>query len=215
VTIPGIEVVHCRLNGPRGIVKAFLLHDDQSVVLIDTGYNDADADLIVERLLAIGREPSDLAMCIITHYHGDHVGGLAKLRSLASFPVVSHALDAEKIESTSGVKVDRTVEDGEELPEVGGLRIIHMPGHSPGSISIYAERTKALAVGDTIVSAGEHVIVSPPFLCDNSAQAVESVRRLLDLGLQIDTLLVAHGDNVYHTASAPLSRILAERRAAF
>ena len=214
-SIPGIEVVHCRLDGPRGIVKAFILYDEQSTVLIDAGFNEADTDRIVEKLRKIGREPSDLTMCILTHYHGDHVGGLPKLRSIASFPVVSHADDVEKIESSFDVKVDRTVADGEELPEVGGLRIIHMPGHSPGSIAIYNQWTKSLAVGDTIVSAGEHLVVSPPFLCSDSAQAVESVRRLLGLGLEIEVVLVAHGDDVYSNASAPLSRILADRRAAF
>jgi glyoxylase-like metal-dependent hydrolase (beta-lactamase superfamily II) len=215
IAVDGIDVIPCRINGPRGIVKTFILHDDDSTVLIDSGFNDADSEIIAQRLAKLGRQVSDITLCLLTHYHGDHVGGLAGLRQIGDFPVVCHPADVQKAEEAGKVKIDRTVEDGEVLPEVGGLRILHMPGHSPGSIAIYSQRTGALAVGDAIVSAGEHVIVSPPFLCADKDQAVESVRKLLALGLDVKHLLVAHGDDVYHTASGPLARILDERRVAF
>lgn len=212
IPIPGVEVIPCRQNGPRGIVKAFLVYDDDSLVLVDSGYSDEDADLVLQRIAKIGRSIADLSACVITHRHSDHVGGLRKLRALGEFAVISHELEAEGVAATCGVAVDRVVRDGDELPEAGGIQVIHMPGHTPGSIALYIRRSRALAVGDAIVSAGEHLLVSPAFLSMDPQQATVSVRRLLEMGLEIEHLLVAHGDDVYGETAGPLGRMLAERR---
>ena len=60
---------------------------------------------------------------------------------------------------------------------------------------------------------GYPLLVSPAFLCDDPDQARQSVSRLLGLALDIDHMLVAHGDDVYGKAGDPLGRILVERRA--
>src|ERR1041384_1788100 len=98
IAVDGIEVIPCRINGPRGIVKSFILHDDDSTVLIDSGFNDADSEIIAQRLAKLGRKVSDITMCLLTHYHGDHVGGLAGLRRMGEFPVVCHPADVAKAE---------------------------------------------------------------------------------------------------------------------
>src|SRR5574341_1644510 len=54
IPIEGVEIIPCRLNGPRGIVKSFLICGDQRLVLVDTGFSDADAGLIMNRIDAIG-----------------------------------------------------------------------------------------------------------------------------------------------------------------
>src|SRR5207247_624289 len=131
--IAGIEIIPCRINGPRGVVKSFLLYDEESLVAVDTGFSDVDTDIIVERIRKLGREPNDLTMCILTHQHGDHVGGLKKLRTVGDFPVVSHERDAAGIEKGTSVKVDRLVSEGDKLSFLGGVRVIHMPGHTLGS----------------------------------------------------------------------------------
>ena len=87
-----------------------------------------------------------------------------------------------------------------------------MPGHTPGSVALYLHQQRAFVAGDAIVSAGEHLVVSPAFLCDDPDQARQSVSRLLGLALDIDHMLVAHGDDVYGKAGDPLGRILVERR---
>lgn len=212
VPIAGIEVVPCRLNGPRGVVKAFVLYDEESLVAVDTGFSDADTDLLVQRMEKLGRTSADLTMCLITHRHGDHVGGLKKLRTLGDFPVVSHERDAKGILETSTVKVDRLVSEGDTLPILGGVRVIHMPGHTLGSIALYVERVQAFIAGDSILSAGEHLVVSPTYLSEDPEQASESVRRLQKMELPIEHMLVGHGDDVYGGASQNLSRIFAGPR---
>ena len=116
IPIPGIEVIPCRLTGTRGVVKSFLLHDRETLTLVDTGASDADADLILERLARIDRSVSALQNCIITHWHGDHIGGLKKLHQLAKFQVFAHEDEAGAVEAGSGVKVDRTVRGADIIP---------------------------------------------------------------------------------------------------
>ena len=212
VPVPGVEVIPCRQNGPRGIVKSFILHDDQSLILVDTGFSDEDADLILERIADIGRSPADVSMCILTHPHGDHIGGLKKLRSQAGFPVLLHVKDEPYFESHYGSKPDRLLHDDEVLPEFGGIEVIPLPGHTPGSVGLHLRRLKALVTGDAILSAGEHLVVSPVYLCKDPKQASESVQRLLDRQLDIETLFISHGDDVYGRAQAPLARIFAGPR---
>ena len=213
VAVDGLTVVACRLNGPRGIVKAFLLHDAQSLVLVDSGFTEADGTLVLEALERLGRSPADLSLCIVTHHHLDHVGGLAKLLSVANFPVVSHAAEVEPILKTCGVQVSRTVADGEVIEAGGGARIIHMPGHTPGSIAVYHQPSQSLIAGDAIFSAGEWLIVSPDYLCEDPEQARASVARLLSLNLPIQRVLVAHGDDVYGGVQDQLAKILMRSRA--
>ena len=208
----GVEVIPCRLNGPRGIVKAFLLHDDASMVLVDTGFSAEDGEIIAERIRGLGRSVSDLDLCVITHHHGDHVGGLKALRAHGSFPLASHPAEAERVASTGGVPVDRLLNDGDRLDLAGGIRVFHVPGHTPGSIALYAEAPRALVTGDAIFSAGEWLIVSPGYLAEDPAQARASVERVLGMGLPIDLVLVAHGEDVYSGAADQLAKVLVERR---
>lgn len=214
VPVPGIEVVPCRQNGPRGIVKAFLLSDAEGLILIDTGFSAADADLIRERIERAGHGLRDLRQVLLTHGHRDHTGGLARLLESARPDIVCHEAEAESIQHETGIVVDRRVRDGDRLPECGGMLAIHMPGHTAGSVAFYLEEARALFAGDAIVSAGEHLIVCPPFLCDDPAQARVSVQRLLDRRLPIERVFVSHGDDVYQDAYLPLARILLERRGA-
>jgi glyoxylase-like metal-dependent hydrolase (beta-lactamase superfamily II) len=205
--VVGIEVIPCRLNGPRGIVKAFLLHDGDGLTLVDTGYGPDDAERIVSRIEAIGRTVSELKSVVLTHAHGDHVGGLARLREIADFAVISHVDEAAAIENRSGAPVDDVVRDGGRIEGLPGVTVVHMPGHTPGSIGLYDARSKSFLAGDAILSAGEHAVVSPPYLCADPAAARASVERLIASGLDIQTLLVAHGDDIYGDAPRALKRI--------
>ena len=52
------------------------------------------------------------------------------------------------------VTVDRTLEDGEELPFCGGITIIHVPGHTPGHICLYIRQSKTSVAGDALSAEG-------------------------------------------------------------
>jgi len=48
------------------------------------------------------------------------------------------------------VKVDKTLIDSQELPDCGGIIIIHTPGHTPGHICLYHKTSKTMIVGDAL-----------------------------------------------------------------
>ncbi|MBB3113144.1 glyoxylase-like metal-dependent hydrolase (beta-lactamase superfamily II) [Paenibacillus phyllosphaerae] len=87
--------------------------------------------------------------------------------------------------------VDRIVTSGERLPWCGGVEIIHTPGHMPGHISLYLPEQRTLIAGDAaVIEEGRLAIANPHYALD-LAEAVMSVRRLLDY--EIEELICYHG----------------------
>ena len=81
IAIDGLKIVPCRIAMPnRGVVKSFLVAGQDRVILVDTGASGADADLIMDAIRDMGHQHEDLKLCILTHRHGDHTGGLKKLK---------------------------------------------------------------------------------------------------------------------------------------
>jgi len=212
IPIENIKIVPCRVNGPRGIVKSFLVCGDDRLILVDTGFSDADADIIMNAIKDMDHKHEDLKLCILTHRHGDHTGGLKKLKKTLKFQVMAHELDMPAIRKTTGYDVEHVVRGGERLPDCGGINVLHTPGHTAGHISLHLPRIKTLIAGDAIVSAGEHLVVSPAYLSSDPETATQSVRRLIEMNLDLERLLVGHGDDVYEGAKSNLSRIFAGPR---
>ena len=213
IPIDGIKIVPCRVAiSTKGVVKSFLLDAADRVILVDTGASDADADIIMDAIKDMGREHADLKLCVLTHRHGDHTGGLKKLKKTLKFHVMAHALDMPAIQKSSGYDVEHVVKGGERLPDCGGINILHTPGHTAGHISLHLPQKKTLIAGDAIVSAGEHLVVSPTYLSSDQEAAAESVRRLIAMNLDLERVLVGHGDDVYEGAKNNLGRIFAGPR---
>ena len=88
-------------------------------------------------------------------------------------------------------KVDRTLNDGEELPLHGGIEVIHTPGHTPGHLSLFVKKARLLIAGDELrVEEGELVGPSEWATLDTE-QASASLRKLSEY--QIDYVLCYHG----------------------
>ena len=88
-------------------------------------------------------------------------------------------------------RVDRTIADGERLPECGGIVVIHTPGHTPGHICLYLEPAKMLVAGDALNVVDGRLIGPRPEIADDSAQAVASLRKLAPF--EIETVVCYHG----------------------
>jgi glyoxylase-like metal-dependent hydrolase (beta-lactamase superfamily II) len=212
IPIDGVKIVPCRVKGPRGIVKSFLVTGDERLILVDTGFSDADADIIMDAIEDMGRKHSDLKLCVLTHRHGDHTGGLKKLKKTLKFEVMAHELDMPAIQKATGHDVEHVVKGGECLADCGGINVLHTPGHTAGHISLHLPRIKTMIAGDAIVSAGEHLVVSPTYLSSDPEAATQSVKRLIDMNLDLERLLVGHGDDIYEGAKNNLGRIFAGPR---
>jgi hydroxyacylglutathione hydrolase len=100
---------------------------------------------------------------VITHAHIDHIGGAAKLKKLTGAPVWMNAADQELydhldmqagwlgIETPPQTEIDLPARDGDKLG-LGGtdFHILHTPGHTPGSLSIWIPGATKLVAGDTL-----------------------------------------------------------------
>ncbi|SFA75627.1 Glyoxylase, beta-lactamase superfamily II [Cohnella sp. OV330] len=100
------------------------------------------------------------------------------------------------LENPPTAKVDRIIADGDEIPLLGGIVVIHTPGHTPGHISLYLKQSKILIAGDAfMIEEGRFV---DPDNCVDPDLAKKSLRRLLPYDVQ--TVICYHGgiakDNV-------------------
>ncbi len=89
------------------------------------------------------------------------------------------------------VSVDKTLEDGEELPFCGGITIIHTPGHTPGHICLYLLQSKTLIAGDALLVEGGKLGLLPEFASFDWRLALRSLDKLA--GFDIDTVVCYHG----------------------
>ena len=110
-------------------------------VIVDASF---DADRIAE--LAGGVEVERI---LLTHGDRDHIDALEELKRRFPVPVGIHPGDAGRLPSPP----DFELADGQEIP-VGNatLRVIHTPGHTPGSVCLYAPGI--LISGDTLFPGG-------------------------------------------------------------
>ena len=125
--------------------NAYLLRSGSHLLLIDAANEPA-------RLLeVIGSTP--LATVVTTHRHPDHTQGLAEVVRATGAASLAHADDAQEIPV-----VTRTLRDGDTVP-VGdcALEVIHVVGHTPGSIVLLyqdPDGTAHLFTGDSLFPGG-------------------------------------------------------------
>ncbi len=103
---------------------------------------------------------------VLTHMHFDHTGGTEKLQKLTDANLFIHKDDASHIRIGDNVATGARMFGGSMEPlntsitgdSVDGgdvtLKVIHTPGHSPGSISLYEQESKSLFSGDTVFADG-------------------------------------------------------------
>jgi hydroxyacylglutathione hydrolase len=108
----------------------------------------------VERILKILREHRlNVRAIVSTHTHIDHVGGLARLHAATKAPVLIHEADLELyrnldmqaqflgMRTPESMRIEDFVKEGDSVRWGGyAARVIHTPGHTPGSISLLVEK---------------------------------------------------------------------------
>jgi glyoxylase-like metal-dependent hydrolase (beta-lactamase superfamily II) len=96
------------------------------------------------------------------------------------------------------------VNDNDELPILGGIKVLHTPGHTPGSISLYLKQEKALIVGDLLANRFGLSLPSRMFTV-NLAQEIESINRISSLDFEV--VCFGHGPPLTKDASESISRL--------
>lgn len=210
-----------------------ILIAEKEMTLIDTGFRGS-LPRITKFLSRLGRSVSELSLIIITHNHLDHAGGLPELKEATAARVAVHQADLSDTEEGlpyHGIvrrmlhippvplfrplvyarpdEVDLVLKGGEVLGPLGGLEVIHTPGHTPGSISLFSASRKLLMVGDTLNNRFINLRLPPKSVSSNLPQAIDSIKRLSRL--DFDTLCVGHGRPIIKGASAKVRQLLRQK----
>src|SRR2546428_535083 len=75
----------------------------------------------------------------------------------------------------------RPLADGDVLPVLDGLRVVHTPGHTPGSVCLHSPSRRFVIVGDLLQRARGHVTLPNYFFTDDMSLARRSISRLAAL----------------------------------
>jgi glyoxylase-like metal-dependent hydrolase (beta-lactamase superfamily II) len=225
-----------RITGLRG-VNVYLLVSGGDLLLVDSAM-PGDADRIASQVQEQGYALSALRAIVLTHAHVDHVGSAAVLARRSGAQVLAHSEEVPYIERTRPLPtasllwrildrlsgrmlrrqpachVDRALKDGEIIAALGGLQVIHTPGHTPGSICLYQPERQILFSGDTLFSrnplSGKRGVQLPPGLLISDLAALrESVHRLAALPVQV--LCAGHGEPILEGASTRIRALVGEQ----
>lgn len=188
---------------PIGIVNAFLL-DSGDLTLIDTGV-PGSAETILTAVREIGRDPQDIKHILVTHLHTDHAGSLLALKEATGAPALMHPLDADMVRRGEAMRpataapglvnklitslmgrrampgidptpVEEEITDGQVLEQCGGLRVLHVPGHSAGQVAfLWPEEGGVLFAAD---SASNMMGLGYPPIFEDFDSGLASLRRL-------------------------------------
>lgn len=133
--------------------------DEQSreAIVIDPG-DDIDDVLAVLR-----KHTWRVTAIIITHAHIDHIGGAAKLKAATGAPVMMNAQDQDLydhldeqaswlgIEPPARTEIDDSLVDGRVVKLAAAeFRVLHTPGHTQGSVSLWIPSENKVIAGDTL-----------------------------------------------------------------
>ena len=185
------------------VVWQYLLIDGESVVSIDAGMGLA-AWRVKRWFARSGRAPEQLKAILLTHGHLDHAGCAERLRQWSGAETYMHPADAPIIRGRFGYRgwarvcgtlealgrpltgyrlprIDHSLEDGQVLPFWGGLRVIHLPGHTPGHLGFYSAKKKILFAGDSILAPFGSATFPLSIFNVDDRQVRDSVLRIADL----------------------------------
>jgi glyoxylase-like metal-dependent hydrolase (beta-lactamase superfamily II) len=203
-----------------GIVSAFLVYNNEAVILVDTGHAGTTQNFI-DAIGEMQKKPEDVNLIVLTHTHFDHAGGAKKIKALTGAPLAVHRSEAgflqegrtpfpagtrwkgkllialskvfaRRLASYPAVEPDVLVEEALSLHDYGiPGKILHTPGHTCGSLSVLLESGEAI-VGDNVlgISPKTHY---PPF-ADDRAGVLKCWETYISSGVK--TLLPAHGGRV-------------------
>lgn len=209
--------------------QAYLWRDGGELTLVDAGPAGSGAP-IAEAVTALGRHPRDVRRIVLTHFHEDHAGGAGEFAALSGAEVLVHRLDTPVVRGDApgppplfedwelplheqAVKLlpegdfarprqVTEVSGGDVLDMGGGAQIVHVPGHTHGSIALHLPEQGVLFTGDTVAASPVDGTVMPGVFDLDRAQVLAACLRLAEL--DADVACFGHGDPVTGQAARAL-----------
>ena len=125
--------------------NCYIVWENDACVVIDPGY---EPEIVLAETAQRGLT---IEAILLTHGHFDHVGGVRFLAERLDCPIYIHAAELSLPESfTDGPLVyTKNYDEGDEVTLAGlTFRVLHTPGHTPGSVCLACEDT--MFSGDTL-----------------------------------------------------------------
>jgi len=151
-------------------------------------------------LQKLNKNLSDVDIIILTHSHPDHIGAASLIQCQSGAHVWAHANERAWIEDierqgqerpvpgfaklvAGSVALDRLLTDGDDLSFAEGLtfRVLHTPGHSSGSISLFSEECGIFFSGDVIPQPGGMPVYEDAIALANSLVRFAEIENLTTL----------------------------------
>jgi glyoxylase-like metal-dependent hydrolase (beta-lactamase superfamily II) len=187
--------------------KVYILVEGDRVVVIDTATPGRAHD-IWRHLAVLGYSHDAVDEIWITHGDIDHIGSVAALKAASSARVVAHRADVPLVEGQARrevgavrpaglyrwlfngfirltyrpAEVDCAVEDGAELD---GWRVVHVAGHTAGSVCYYHAGRRIAIVGDALNYRRDRLGAPPRLFTPDMAQAYASIRKIASLDFEV------------------------------
>jgi len=222
------------IEGSRGC-NVYGLTSGEGVTLVDTGM-PGEARRLDAELGQQGYALSQVRRIVLTHSHFDHVGSAAQIVRLSGAPILAHRDEVPYVERTqtlpsrslvqrllmaleervlprqAPLPVSKALEEGDVLDVAGGMRVIHTPGHTPGSICLYQAELQVLLCGDTLfnknpMTGKKELRLSLPIVSTDMSQVRASVRKLTALPVRV--LCFGHGEPLTANVQERMRSLLA------
>ncbi len=212
-------------------VAVFLVRHDRGLALVDAGFPGWEfAILTAAESLP---QPNRITTVILTHAHADHVGAAAAVADRCGAEVLCGEAEKPFMEGLSlaraahgllprlvlsithwanrrrvpPVRIDRTLREGET---VCGMRVIEVPGHTPGQIALVHERDRVVLCADALFHVGGRIGHDPiPGITADRNLAGGSMRRIAEIGLP--DVAPSHGPAILGDAPERIFRFLDSR----
>lgn len=139
--------------------NCYIIFDETSkeIMVIDPA---GDVDKLAEMIAIL---KGNLKYIYLTHCHGDHIAGVTELKNRCGGKILIHRFDSEGLNNVNinlstiielppiELEADSRVDD-KDLIHLGNLEftVIHTPGHTKGSSSLYCKEQACLFSGDTL-----------------------------------------------------------------
>ena len=167
--------------------NAWVIGDDEEVVVVDPG---EDADAVLERV-----GDREILAVICTHGHQAHVAAAPEVASRDDAPVALHPKDLLAWREAHGESdPEIEMEEGGSFEVAGvSLEVLHTPGHTPGSVSIYCDDLGVVFTGDALCENGP---------CPHDGEFPDFAEQLSAIGSELLTLpgttrvLSGHGEEI-------------------